>query len=372
MNTVPLGEICKFVYGKSLPTAKREPGAYPVFGSNGTVGTHTTAITSSPAIVVGRKGSIGQLNYSDEPCWPIDTTYYVDETSTSQDIRWLYYALTALRLPELNKATGVPGLNRNDAYEKQLYVPALDEQRRIAAILDKADAIRRKREQALNLADDLLKSTFLEMFGNPATNERDWVEGSIDDCLKGVVGGWSAKGEARPAGSDEMGVLKISAVTSGEYLPQENKVVETIPNGKRVVIPQLGDLLFSRANTRELVAATCIVTDAPENVFLPDKLWRLEPEPEVAEATFLKFVLSHPEYREGLCARATGTSGSMLNISKAKLLSHPIPVPDIDVQRRFTKIWQSVQSSSKTHRIALGRSEMLFASLSQRAFRGEL
>ena len=255
----------------------------------------------------------------------------------------------------------------------EILVPSdLDEQRRIAAILNKADAIRRKREQALNLADDLLKSTFLEMFGNPATNTRGWKEGVIGDCLTGVVGGWSAKGDSRAAKVAEMGVLKISAVTSGEYVPEENKVVADLPEGRKIVIPKEGDLLFSRANTRELVAATCIVSEAPTNVFLPDKLWRLDADADIAEVIYLKFVLTHPEYRETLCYRATGTSGSMLNISKTKLLSHPIPLPDLELQRDFSKLWRSVQATIRKSRAALSGCEDMFASLSQRAFRGEL
>jgi type I restriction enzyme S subunit len=372
MNTVDLGEICDFVYGKSLPVAKREDGPVPVFGSNGIVGSHTGALSKSETIIVGRKGSVGKLNYSPVSCWPIDTTYYIDRDSTSENIRWLFYALHSLHLPDLNRATGVPGLNRNDAYAKKIVCPSRPEQRRIADILDKADAIRRKRERALNLADDFLKSVFLEMFGDPHSNTSSWDMGVISDCLTSTVGGWSAKGDARPAQVDELGVLKISAVTSGDYLPEENKTVSIVPEGKKLVVPQVGDLLFSRANTRELVAATCIVTDAPQNVFLPDKLWKLEVDPEVVTAPYLKYVLADPGYRYALCLRASGTSGSRLNISKAKLLDHPIPIPPIQKQKDFEKIWWRTQETVKRLKLELEMSNELFGSLSQRAFSGGL
>jgi len=78
--------------------------------------------------------------------------------------------LSSLGLNELNKATGVPGLNRNDAYAKQLYVPPLDQQRRIAAILDQADDLRRKRQQASKKLHHLQKSIFFELFGDPTLN----------------------------------------------------------------------------------------------------------------------------------------------------------------------------------------------------------
>src|SRR5207237_1781582 len=96
--------------------------------------------------------------------WPIDTTYFIDQSTTNHDLRWLAYALSSLRLEELNRATGVPGLNRNDVYTKQLYVPSLDEQRRIAAILDLADDVRRKRREALERLEVLLQSDVIENF----------------------------------------------------------------------------------------------------------------------------------------------------------------------------------------------------------------
>ena len=167
---LPLGEICEFKYGKSLPASTRDGGNFDVYGSNGVVGQHSETITSGPTIVVGRKGSIGELNFSNESCWPIDTTYYVDASSTSADLRWLYHALSGLHLTELNKSAAIPGLNRNDAYEKKLRVPSLAEQRRIAAILDKAEALRSKRREAIAKLDQLLQSVFLEMFGG----DKDW------------------------------------------------------------------------------------------------------------------------------------------------------------------------------------------------------
>jgi type I restriction enzyme S subunit len=74
-----LGDLITLKYGKSLPEKSRIKGPFCVYGSNGIVGSHREAITSAPAIMVGRKGSIGEIHLSDKPCFPIDTTYYIDE-----------------------------------------------------------------------------------------------------------------------------------------------------------------------------------------------------------------------------------------------------------------------------------------------------
>ena len=138
-SEVTLGDICELRYGKALKAEDRSGDGWPVYGSNGAVGAHDVALTHGPTIVVGRKGSYGEIHYSDGPAWPIDTTYYVDATSTACDLKWLSYRLAGLRLNELNRAAAVPGLNREDAYRRQLLVPPRDEQRRIVRVLDSAD-----------------------------------------------------------------------------------------------------------------------------------------------------------------------------------------------------------------------------------------
>jgi len=174
MREATLGEICEFKYGKSLPAKSRIEGNFPVFGSNGQVGSHVQAITRAPTIVVGRKGSVGELHYSVEPCWPIDTTYYVDPTTSEADLRWLYHAMRSLRLTELNKAAAVPGLNRNDAYQKKILVPRKEDQRRIASVLDKVEGIRRKRQRYLEAICDFLRSAYVHTVGHLNPSYGDW------------------------------------------------------------------------------------------------------------------------------------------------------------------------------------------------------
>src|SRR5260370_37369130 len=97
-SNVPLGEICELVYGEGLKEANRREGKVPVYGSNGIVGWHDKSLTRAPVIVVGRKGSIGEMNFSEIPCFPIDTTYYIDATKQPCDLRWLYFTLLQLDL----------------------------------------------------------------------------------------------------------------------------------------------------------------------------------------------------------------------------------------------------------------------------------
>jgi len=131
-----LRHICRFAYGDSLAAENREDGATAVYGSNGQVGMHDTSNTLAPVIVVGRKGSFGKLNYSHEPVFAIDTTYFIDKRHCSENLDWLAYALQPLKLDEASKDSAVPGLAREDAYKHKLPVPPIEEQQTIARFLD--------------------------------------------------------------------------------------------------------------------------------------------------------------------------------------------------------------------------------------------
>jgi type I restriction enzyme M protein len=133
---VKLGEVCSFEYGSSLPEKKRLPGPYPVVGSNGITGFHDEFTVKGPTIVVGRKGSAGEVTWIDRDCVPIDTTYYIQLKTGSVLLRYLFYVLQQLRLTKLRDGAGVPGLNRNDAYEKEIPLPPLEEQEQIVAELE--------------------------------------------------------------------------------------------------------------------------------------------------------------------------------------------------------------------------------------------
>jgi type I restriction-modification system DNA methylase subunit/restriction endonuclease S subunit len=142
---VKLGEVCIFEYGKSLPENKRIKGEYPVLGSNGRVGYHNEYITDAPAIIIGRKGSAGATIWEELNCFPIDTTFYVNQTFKDVQLKYLFLILEKLNLNELPSGIGVPGLNRNDAYQLKIPLPPKEVQQQI---VNECEAIDKEVEQA--------------------------------------------------------------------------------------------------------------------------------------------------------------------------------------------------------------------------------
>lgn len=127
-----ISDLIEINYGKGLKESDRKVGPVPVYGSNGVVGNHNASLSKGSAIIVGRKGSVGFVHFSPMPCWPIDTTYYIDKFN-GLNPQFLMYALRTLDLADLDTSTAIPGLNRNDVYMQKIPLPPLNEQKRIVA-----------------------------------------------------------------------------------------------------------------------------------------------------------------------------------------------------------------------------------------------
>lgn len=136
-----LGQLLTLEYGKALPERDRDGEGHPVFGSSGVVGRHSQALVSGPGIVVGRKGTAGSVLWSQGDFFPIDTTYWVNmRDAESTDLRFIALLLEWVDLPGICAQTGVPGLNRDRAYEIPVRLPSLPEQRRIVDLIGALDA----------------------------------------------------------------------------------------------------------------------------------------------------------------------------------------------------------------------------------------
>lgn len=203
MNVLPRGwskeslkRRVRFAYGDSLAAEDRNDGDVEVFGSNGVVGTHDRSITQSPAIVIGRKGSSGKLSWSDAPCFPIDTTYFVDETQTRENLRWLFHALDSLGLDKINFDSAVPGLSRELAYSLPLVFPPLPEQQNIATYLDAScaaidAAVTAKRRQLDTL--DALRKSIIQRAVTQGINPKVKLKSSGLDWVSEVPEHWKVQ-----------------------------------------------------------------------------------------------------------------------------------------------------------------------------------
>lgn len=168
---------------------------------------------------------------------------------------------------------------------------------------------------------------------------------TLGDLLLGIQAGKSVGRSAPPANDDEWGIIKVSAMTWGEFRPQENKAIpESLANPDFEIAP--GDLLVSRANTSDYVGAPVLVGHVRRRLLLSDKSLRLLPRNDV-HPEWLWRALQAPSARRQISAAATGTKDSMRNISQKSLMSIRLPRVEPDAQRWLAKAYAERDSELK-------------------------
>lgn len=287
---------------------------------------------------------------------------------------YLFWVLSSIHLEdEVDKAVKGKTLNHGKIERLRIPIPHkngkpdLEEQKRIAAILDKADAIRRKRQQALRLTDDFLRSLFLDMFGDPVTNPKGWEVGVIGDLLESANYGTSKKASTEKC---EYPVLRMGNITyEGGWDFSELKYTNLEEKEKPKHLVHKGQLLFNRTNSKELVGKTAVFRE-DEPMAFAGYLVRGIPKTG-ADAEYISAYLNSRHGKETLAQMCKSIVG-MANINAKEMQAIRILIPPPALQRGFGDIARSIHSKRDSWKSLDKESENLFSSLQQRAFRGEL
>ena len=261
----------------------------------------------------------------------------------------------------------MPRLGTKDLLNANIPLPEIKEQKAIAEKFKKSEELISLRKQQLVKMDELVKARFFEMFGEISDNSMNWDCFTIGKLISTIESGWSGNGKQREKHADEIAVLKVSAVTKGYFIPTECKVLDDQHNIKKYVYPQKGDILFSRANTKEMVGATVLIKKDYPDLILPDKLWKIRFCTDV-NPIYMKYVLSTTTVRNAFSAASTGTSGSMYNVSMEKFKGVIIPVPPLSVQNEFAAFVERVDQQKQTVQQSLEKLELMKKVLMQEYF----
>ena len=373
---VALSEVCDVRKGTSITQSKTRPGQVPVVaGGMSFAYTHDAPNRDRGAITVSASGAnAGFVNYWEVPIFASDCTTIEPLKPEALDRRFLYRQLKALE--GMIQRTFAKGAAQPHVYPKDLAtipidLPPVEEQRRIAAILDAADALRAKRRQALARLEALTQAIFVEMFRGrgwgawptePIASLANQQKGSI---RTGPFGSQLLHEEFTDEG---VAVLGIDNAVQNQFVWGERRFIspEKYEQLKRyTVLP--GDVLVTIMGTCGRVSIVpediptaintkhlCCITLDSKNC-RPEWLW-----------ASLRF---HP-----LVLRQLGaTHGAVMpGLNMGKIKQAEIPVPPIDVQLRFVERKNAAERHIESGRASSSRLDTLFASLQQRAFRGEL
>ncbi len=372
-----LGEEIELAYGKSLPAHSRQPGAYGVFGSNGRVGNHAEPCVLGPGIIVGRKGSVGEVTYSADPFWPIDTTYFVVNKG-NHDWRFLFHLLRHIDLTGLNSHSAVPGLNREDAYSIAALWPPSSEQRHIARALDCVEGAIRLESEATTHAQGLKHAAMGELFTRGLRGEaqkgteigrlpESWDVVSIDDVALNTQYGLSVRGQAQ----GQFPILRMNCQADGRVVFRDLQFVDLDEATFETFQLHDGDLLFNRTNSIEHVGRTAIFTSTRKAVFA-SYLVRLTVDAVTCLPQFLNYYMNRREVQSDikrLASRAVGQAN--INATKLRTVKFPLP-PSVDEQNEIVAILQAIDTKIQLHQKKHAVLEELFKTLLHKLITGEL
>ena len=371
-RTVRLDSICRIVQGGRHKLSGKhfsEDGGYPAYGAGGHNGNLPSYEFDEPAIVLSAIGARCGKCFQPNGRWSslANTSVFFPDAKLA-DVRFLWYQLND-ESSWHRSGTAQPYIKPSDVKARKVYLPLLAEQKRIAGILDAADALRAKRRAALAQLDALLQSTFLDMFGDPVTNPMEWVERPFGDIATDTKLGLVRS--SKEFGWDfRIPYVRMNAVTgNGCFLPEKVQSTHADEEEARAFALRPGDFLFNTRNSKELVGKVCVFP-GPEGWLFNNNLMRVRFSANV-EPWVIAMQFRFRRVQRELEKRKSGTT-SVFAVYWKSLRTLPVLVPPSELQRRFAAIVESIEHQKARQRAHLAELDTFFASLQSRAFRGEL
>lgn len=323
-------------------------------------------------IVFARTGATTGKSYLIADC-PVDSVFasylirvrlrdtvhpaYVSHFFSSQD----YWSQVA----KSSRGAAQPGINASTLKTLQIPLPPLAEQKRIAEILDAADALRAKRRESIAQLDALLQSTFLEMFGDPVTNPKGWEMCTLDDVATRITDGTHKTPRYTQHGIEFISAkdIKNGAIQwgTGKYISQE----EHAQLIKRCN-PDLGDVVLAKSGS--LGAAALIDSDHEFSMF--ESLCLIKLDNEKVDPYYLVSLIQAPSLQSLLLRSNKGVGVKHLHLVDIRKLR--ITLPPLEIQHAYKLIVLKLDRLKKLSQEYLVEQEILFSSLQHRAFNGEL
>lgn len=286
------------------------------------------------------------------------------------DRDYLYLMLSSSNFQNILQTQMKGGIQKHLGHQtisrQEIPLPPLAEQKRIAAILDKADAIRRKRQQAIQFADDFLRAVFLDMFGDPVTNPKGWEVKDLKDIAKIQIGPFGTQLHKEDYIENGIPLINPTHIVKGNIVPKSNL---TISERKHGSLPEyhlkVGDIIMGR---RGEMGRCAIVNEAENGWMCGTGSLFVRPKKSGVFSEYLNKLLSSQAIKNHLESESQGAT--MSNLNKKIVGNIQIPVPSDEALKQFTllkvKFLKLAKYSSDF------RNEMIFESLSQKAFAGEL
>ena len=368
-----LGEVVEFLDSKRRPVTEsdRRAGPYPYYGANAIQGTIDEFIFDEPLVLLAEDG--GHFGEPDRgiayrisgKTW-VNNHAHVLRPTSAVDLGYLCRVLENYDVTPFVTGTTRGKLTKAGASRIAIPLPPLAEQRRISEVLDRAEALRAKRRAALAQLDSLTQSLFLDLFGDPVANPKQWPNPTLGGLLtfqqygpRFVNEDYSADGIriVRITDLSESGTLDFSAMPRMTVSEEDREKYSLRP----------GDIIFARTGATVGKVALLQPNDPPCIAGAYFITMRFE---KTLDPLYARAVLAAPSVRAIVAKRSR--QAAQQNFSGPGLRQLPMPLPPLPLQREYARRVKAIETLKKAQRSSLAELDALFASLQHRAFRGEL
>ena len=273
-------------------------------------------------------------------------------------------------LEQIAPNTTLPIINKSRFSEIEIPLPPLPEQKRIAAILDKADALREHRRQAIAKLDELLQSVFIDMFGDPVTNPKGWSQsilGDIAEVSSGAMKGRKFNGQQtvfKP-------YLRVANVQDSFLDLREIKLIEVAPNDVEKYRLKCGDVLMTEGGDPDKLGRGAIWSGEIAECLHQNHIYKVRVNDQILKPEYLSALTGSEAGKRYFLRQAKQTTG-IATINMTQLRKFPVSIPPLALQQQYIKSVNALNSLRRSLEKSHVKSQELFQSFQQRAFTGEL
>ena len=369
MKLVNLSEVARIDWGNTSLTKKsyQSEGDFLGVSAAGCDGRMSQAEQSVGTLVLSAIGAnCGKMFYPDEPFTAIKNTIVI-EPNSDIDSKYLFYFLNTNQI--LSRGAGQPFITKGDTSKKKIPLPPLEEQQKIAAILDAADDYRQKTKALIDKYDQLTQSLFLDMFGDSTNTERTELANTVTDKGHFVDGPFGSNLKVSDQTEKGIRLIQVNNIRVRVFRDKTSRFTsvekyETLR--KHEVIP--GDLVVAKMG--EPLGRCCILPNHISKALVVADCMRIRVSSPHFISKYVMFFLNSYDAKQQIKNLSRGSTRVRINLSMLRKLK--IPKPTLSSQNQFAERVAQIEQQKQQAEASLVKAEELFSSLLQRAFKGEL
>jgi type I restriction enzyme S subunit len=379
-GTTPSRQKAERYYGGAIPWVKsgelRESEIFQTEENVTEAALQETPLKLAPkgALLVAMYGAtVGRVGILGVEATTNQAVCHIVPDPNRADVRYMFHALQFIAPYFVSRGSGgaQPNISQEKIKEAKVFLPDIEGQRRIAAILDQADVLRRARCRSIDRLSELGQSIFYEMFGDPLTNSMGWSEerrlGEVSEIVSGITKGRTLNDQATRV----VPYLAVVNVQDRALCLDPLKTIEATHDEIERYRLQRNDLLLTEGGDPDKLGRGTLWNDELPECIHQNHVFRVRLHGPEIEPLFLNWLIGSERGKRYFLRSAKQTTG-IASINMTQLRSFPLILPPLDLQRAFVSRMSEVTSFAAVLQTSATAVDELFASLQQRAFRGEL